>query len=378
MSLTLTRRHNVDRFGYLIPHRYGNLPMVGAVATYRPGEGRFGSAVAVEEGTENRIATPTTFAGWAIGGENAVLDNDGSFYPSQVKFARVRTTSWGFQSNSIPAANGQTWSVSYIARRGTGDGEPCAAIMIMNASNKHVSNIDPTFSSRNIGGGWVRYEATFTINYANTGYIRLRFSVTATNGGYHDFALPQLEQKPYATSFIDGTRAAGVLRYPQLLDKKRGTLSVWINPHVLANWNNFFSMSLSTGRFLLYFDANGSSRWEFGPSNIGPATPAGTIRAGQWTMHTLTWDADVGVYRYYVNGEFVGERQYVEPDSLPSALPTVTNYGALLDEFLILPYAASEEEIVSWYEAQGPLPPHPQASLQWDRQAVRPAQMVKL
>ena len=48
MSLTLTRRHNVDRFGYLIPTRYGNVPMVGAVATYRPGEGRFGGAVRVD------------------------------------------------------------------------------------------------------------------------------------------------------------------------------------------------------------------------------------------------------------------------------------------------------------------------------------------
>src|SRR5690606_33818189 len=92
----------------------------------------------------------------------------------------------------------------------------------------------------------------------------------------------------------------------------------------------------------------------FGPSNSGPVTPSGTIVAGQWAMHTLTWDADAGVYRYYVNGELVGERQYVEPDSLPSALPTVNNYGALLDELLILPYAASEEEIRAWYELPAP------------------------
>jgi len=153
---------------------------------------------------------------------------------------------------------------------------------------------------------------------------------------------------------VDGTRANGVLHYPQLLDKKRGTLSVWINPHVVANWNQFFWMSISTGRFLLYFRANGSSTWDFGPSGSGPGAPAGTIVAGQWTMHTLTWDADAGVYRYYVNGEFVGERQYVEPDSLPSALPTVTNYGALLDELLILPYAATEEEIKAWYNSNAP------------------------
>src|SRR5690606_2515298 len=53
-------------------------------------------------------------------------------------------------------------------------------------------------------------------------------------------------------------------------------------------------------------------------------------------------------------GKLVGERQYVEPDSLPSALPTVNNYGALLDELLILPYAASPEEIRAWYELGAP------------------------
>ena len=39
----------------------------------------------MEEGTENKIATPTTFAGWADLRGGAVLNNDGSFYPSQAK-----------------------------------------------------------------------------------------------------------------------------------------------------------------------------------------------------------------------------------------------------------------------------------------------------
>jgi hypothetical protein len=195
-------------------------------------QGKFGQAVLVEEGTENKIATPTTFADWANLSGGAVLDNDGSFYPSQAKFARVTTTDWHFQSNSIPAANGQTWSVSYIARRGTGNGEPRAAIMIMNASNGHVSNINLTFSSRNIGGGWGRYEATFTINCADTGYIRLRFYVTATNGGYHDFALPQLEEKPYATSFTPGTRSPETLTLPTagVLNENEFDITGWFIP----------------------------------------------------------------------------------------------------------------------------------------------------
>jgi hypothetical protein len=374
MSLTLTRRYNADRFGYLIPHRYGNLPMVGAVATYRPGEGRFGGAVAVEEETENKIATPTTFVGWAGLSGGAVLDNDGSFYPSQAKFARVTTTNWYFQSNSIPATNGQTWSVSYIARRGTGDGEPRAAIMLMNESNRHVDNINPTFSSRNIGGGWVRYEATFTINREDTGYIRLRFYVSATNSGYHDFALPQLEQKPFATSFVDGTRANGRLGYEQFPEGPF-TVAVWgktfdsrkVHRMPFGKWNRFYySIDPSNKLLLSWVDSTNIQKIAGGSIMINPL---------DWHFYVLTWDGTTLIG--YIDGD---EHVRATPDMTQpgNAFGWGNYYGGgggylwngLLDEGLILPYAATEEEIKGWYEAKGPLPPHPQAALQWDWQAV--------
>src|SRR5690606_25047207 len=67
-------RYNVDRFGYLIPHRYGNLPMVGAVATFRPGEGPFGrDAIAVEEATENLWKADTQWIDYQL--NTAVYDH---------------------------------------------------------------------------------------------------------------------------------------------------------------------------------------------------------------------------------------------------------------------------------------------------------------
>src|SRR5690606_29517771 len=99
----------------------------------------------------------------------------------------------------------------------------------------------------------------------------------------------------------------------------------------------------------------------------------------------IVWDYASGVIRAYLDGEFKGTATYDKHALIPfdrievgyrQGISSASNL--LFDELLILPYAASEEEIASWYEAQGLLPPHPQASLQWDRQAVRPAQMVKL
>jgi len=277
--------------------------------------------------------------------------------------------------------------------------------MIMNASNKHVSNIDPTFSSRNIGGGWVRYEDTFTINREDTGYIRLRFSVTATNGGYHDFALPQLEQKPFATSFVDGTRAVGRLSYPK-------SLIAGLNALTVAAWTPGPPYWVSGYRYLVAAQTSETS--PFGDLFVLRQTGSNNhIRlwvrndansANVEIVYNNVWDGNwhliVGVINkspepgrqpieLYVDGELGASSSNVD------AVPDLSNinetwgvrvghwYGSgqwngLIDELLILPYAASEEEIVSWYEAQGPLPPHPQASLQWDRQTVRPVQMVKL
>jgi len=362
MSVTATFTRNS------IAYKEDGTPVRAGVPRFE--EGKFGQAVLGEAGTENKIATPTTFAGWARLDGGAVLDNDGSFYPSQAKFARVTTTAWGFQSNSIPAANGQTWSVSYIARRGTGDGEPCAAIMIMNASNTHVSNISPTFSSRNIGSGWVRYEATFTINRADTGYICLRFYVTATNGGYHDFTLPQLEQKPYATSFIDGTRSPETLTIPTagVLNPQEGTVACWVKlSHLNPNDYNAFFTSGDAGapdpRILIMRefeggDVNKIRVWDGDGSSEAILTSVTTLQAGIWYYVAFTWSPSGR--KLYVNG--VLEASNTRSNNLGFA--TLAKIGSwlsrgylngLIDDLRIDNIARSDAEILAAYQSGQPL-----------------------
>lgn len=334
-------------------------PLPDHVVTRRPGEGRFGGAVAVEEGTTNQIFVAgyqSWFASLNIGDSTDRSVGGGTIRVTRLGEHRYRAEVIADCTYpSLALTNNFTWPANqphtisayildYYEAPGT-------------TGRFGLGRRDFGFPSLHGADGLGRKTHT----HQDTQDINTGFAVRSSNdlikaGTYIEWEFAQVElNKPFATSFVAGTRAAGKLEYPQPLNKKRGTFSVWINPHVVRNWNNFFLMSVSTGRFLLYFGADGWSKWDFGPLNSGPGTPAGTIVAGQWAMHTLTWDADAGVYRYYVNGEFVGERQYVEPDSLPSALPTVTNYGALIDELLILPYAASEEHIAELYRETRPL-----------------------
>src|SRR5690606_18245024 len=102
--------------------------------------------------------------------------------------------------------------------------------------------------------------------------------------------------------------------------------------------------------------------------------------AGEWLFVALAFDGATGTLYVGRAGTLYSVRG--TPTVLvggPGDLlvnPSLLDF--LFDELLILPYAASEEEIRSWYEADGPLPPHPDALLQWDWQAVRPATMVAL
>jgi hypothetical protein len=317
MSLTLTRRHNVDRFGYLIPTRYGNVPMMGAVATYRPGEGRFGGAVAVEEGTTNLVPpNRLKFEGWsAYSGAQVTLTQNVEFPEiGRNDATRIRTT-------------GGTGNLKYLTsiERSIADQAYAGSVYIKNIGSKPVRfgiNIGPSVTVN--PGEWTRAIVSGIGNGISN--FSLRFDAVNVDDDLDFIAWgPQGERKPFATSFVDGTRPDGILAYPIAL-KDDYTIACYRKSHTDEDYKHV--VKRSDGK--VFVDGVEDSEYDVG-----------------W----LGCDDDTLM---------------------------LSNQTGLVDELLILPYAASEEEIASWYEAQGPLPPHPQALLQWDRQTVRPAQMVKL
>lgn len=381
MGMILTRRYNVDRFGYLIPHRYGNLPMVGAVATYRPGEGRFGGAVAVEEGTTNLVyGSGTIFRGTHISPDEL---------PAPPPVTPVFCYTWTYLdwAGDIELAKtfqaGDVVTISgWIYESG-----PWAILDVFGTENGTVRNFGRVFKTTG-QIGWHYFEKTVVFQGETTNFHIEDGGWDSYNPDREDesqiwLVNVQMEEKPFATSFVDGTRAAGRLTYP-LVGSSEFTVAVWFKGLWIAenkpipNWMAILQLAeeeTSGSRWYLEVDNDGSGNPRF-------ITPGGVLAPydNEWHHFVVVRRSD-GVHQVYFDGEY---KQQNTPGWTPSFLRLghqidgKRHLNCLFDELLILPYAASEEEIVSWYEAQGPLPPHPQASLQWDRQTVRPAQMVKL
>jgi len=400
MSLTLTRRHNVDRFGYLIPTKYGNVPMMGAVATYRPGEGRFGGAVAVEEGTTNCIVS-RDFEAWAsyvTGNATGTVEfRQDPIYGKVVKLKKTDGGSGRFGlRGTLSGLSGSLYTQSVYVRALSGTG--CIACVYVDAA-KTGGGFIISSTYRNLSdlplGQWVRIVATkdgSPDTLAGGGFVYIWVD---TDNGECEFAYPQVEAKPFATSFVDGTRATGGLEYPgSVLPLDEATLICWVKAHegstdqrrdfwainnsVSSDDRLILSRNITGSGWGFHFRLAGGSQFELRhnvPLDFG------------WHMIGFRYRYNASSDRYDLALIFDGDIVATGTSANAGILKNIyrlysdgNHYAAncLIDELLILPYAASEEEIVSWYEAQGPLSPHPQASLQWDRQTVRPAQMVKL
>ena len=350
MSLTLTRRHNVDRFGYLIPTKYGNVPMVGAVATYRPGEGRFGGAVAVEERTTNIL-----WVGWEQGGVNP---SDGSLYGAS---NRIRTP-----LIAVSPSTTYTFSVQDTAY----------AILAI-----YEYQTDGTYIQRTLYSDQV-FSMTTTENTGQIRVIAVRQGDEALTPDAIEVFKPQGEARPYATSFVAGTRAAGRLTYPakDIVNPEAGTIHMYLQAPVLDK--DWFLWDTRVNRHHAFYRASTGQLEIFW--NNSKRMLAALPQDKAWHTVTVVWQGEQT--SLLIDGEdkatdtIPGGIQLADDElfTLGSRYNYADQATKLIDEFLVLPYAASEEEIASWYEAQGPLPPHPQALLQWDWQAVRPAQVVKL
>jgi|LSQX01.1.fsa_nt_gb hypothetical protein len=399
MGMILTRRYNVDRFGYLIPHRYGNLPMVGAVATYRPGEGRFGGAVAVEEGTTNLWSgTSDKTRTWRrYSGGNWI-----TFVSDNEILVDFFVESSGDSLLYCPSLDGvsegpYTFSVEYEVYEfhTTASKSNGFYLYIHDASGNMVGRSEVLQPKPGERG---RLHVTVNNPAENTSFPRVAVSWGASMAAGDRVRMRvfnfQIEAKPFATSFVDGTRAAARLEYPTSLLTGSWTLSTWLKRNYTGLYQGVAGFGSEGDSDHLYWILNYSGLICWGLRVDG--TRFFQLSWGDdphindtenWHHHVIQVDNDALKARYFLDGVLFGEKALsspVPPITKPQSFGLGRYYRSsgiksiLFDELLILPYAASEEEILSWYEAQGPLPPHPQALLQWDWQAVRPATMVVL
>src|SRR5690606_29313116 len=270
------------------------------------------------------------------------------------------------------------WTFSCYVRRA--DGKPVTNVgyvylyLYSAESGKRLdSNKGPT-AIVDCGDGWYRVIRTDTVS--EPAYVDLvGFSaLDGTTDWYFDGW--QLEAKPFATSFVAGTRAAGVLQYSAsgIINPDAGTIAFWYRPEFdlsliqdqstspkLIQVGNYYTNGSFTlwhysnpGRLSLYVRGQDATGW----------TAHGTVyqsdtgfARGKWSYVAVTWD---GLnWAVYVDGRRVLSITSSQPlgridGDIWQFAHGSPKYSQLFDELLILPYAASPEEIRAWYELGAP------------------------
>ncbi|HPZ15009.1 MAG TPA: LamG domain-containing protein, partial [Bacillota bacterium] len=305
----------------------GLAPVSGS-ATLVPDGGKFGGAVAVEEGTTNIL--------WVEWEQGSLNPSNGS----------PHATSSSIRTPLIAVSPSTTYTFSvqdnaYVIRA------------------VYEYQTDGTYIQRTIQSDQV-FSLTTT---ANTGQIR----ATASRRDNKDLTpdaievfKPQAERKPFATSFVDGTRAAGKLEYPQIIwNHATGTFAAWVKTPTDVTTDRVLTLqwaSDETGadtRFGIRMNTTGRFVVSYGSANT--LTTAGAYNDGQWHHVALTWVDGTADIHFYVDGERVasasGPISVRNPGGRYRGVIPIGHRGytyndqwwnGLIDELLTLPYAATD------------------------------------
>lgn len=333
---------------------------------YEPG--KFGQGIMIEEGTTNLVSNPSFESGlwtetWGTEGTHGtasiVAGRNGNGSAMRLTVLQESATYGKVSNRNISISSTDTVTISYYARANRNGVAINYSYLMSKTKGNYVlaSSFSPALTTE-----WKRYTVTLTNIPTATDYgLMLALDPRTTTVNANDWVEiddVQIEKKPYATSFVNGTRSAETLTIQTagVLNKDEGTIELWINPTTIQNWNNFFNMNISTGRFLLFFNSSGQVFWDYGVMNSGLTTAPGTAKAGQWLHVTMRWSASKGTRELFVNGVLIGSKSFIPPSSLPSTVSVVNNYGAIIDDLRISSRARTDEEILAAYQSNSPLP----------------------
>jgi len=214
-----------------------------AVNVPRFEQGKFGQAVLVEEGTTNLISNGncesnapnlnstiltgrTTYllsSDWAHDGGSSLKVITGSA-ASEDKFVQL-----GAYESLNGLTDGQTYTFSAYVYVPQGTDPSRVALRFYDYANGRMQIVLSRQQFRNLSWRLWEMQVTRTIRSgATAAFVRLEVR-HAEEGKVAYFDAIQLEQKPYATSFIDGTRAAESLTIPtaSVLNPQEGTVECW-------------------------------------------------------------------------------------------------------------------------------------------------------
>ena len=218
--------------------------------------GKFGKAVLVEEGTTNLVDV----AAWNPIHDNTyqtVTKTTDTFMGQPVYRAVKKSTGAPPTTlrSSLTIANGESYSASLWVKHENADELQYSRLIFYTSAYGTYA-----YTTGKRAGEWERLEVTYTNNTGSdiTGvYVYFYPARSIDNVTY--FTCPQLEAKPYATSFIDGTRATETLTIPTegVLNPQEGTIEGWwLIPDFAkftTNWRRLWGFSHTDGHSAVYY-----------------------------------------------------------------------------------------------------------------------------
>ena len=335
-------------------------------------QGKFGKAIMIEEGTTNFFTNSRLLnngSGWTPLSANAWVDSSGE-YPyihCEAQWDGV------YQNLSLSAT---TYTLTYLVKHKAGsntigshfDGSPSMKIRVDSGAW-----VDGNIITVPSDGNWhlVEIQATYTQAGSYRVFLQPGRGVTEVSEFYFKYA--QIEQKPYATSFIDGTRAAETLTIPTagVLNPQQGTIEVWVyvpdfwKPGI-PYWRRIWGIGRGAGAgmyWLGYDPVAGKITFSI-YNNAGTAQ---TITANKpavgWHLFTARWSASE--MSLWIDGVKMGSKT---SPSLPTNFADTTlaigcrsdspydNVNTLIDDFRVSNRARTDAEILSLYQSGQPAP----------------------
>ena len=349
-------------------------------ATLRP-DGYFGGGVAVEEATVNLIATQggaaqdwTAWSHWSTGAT--------SYWASQGTFndPDYGVVWWGigtsksahlYDYSPYTLLQGQTLTFSIYLKADEEITLP-ESVFFTRRADATYDYVDHDPVSITLTPKWQRFTWTTTLP-ADAGGIGVRLGTGDVLENKKIYAaFPQLEEKPFATSFVNGSRAAGRLTYKHLCTPK-GSVHFKIQlqqpVHQVTIARMFFEMDnadrsklmairLYQGKYLSWFVRDGVIDVALCQTDIS-STGLNWV-PGEWHTVQATWDFDTGKWQLILDGVMYEETQAATYSqemvnlNIGCAINNSFHCNAIIDEFRIDDVVRTQDELNAWRESNAP------------------------
>ena len=349
--------------------------------------GKFGKAIMVEEGTTNLLANPSFETdsnsdgladNWTVmvrgtgdsSRTHAVSRVQALLHGSYAQRLEItggvtNTNGSGLQSASVNVTPGQVYTASAYVRASVAD----KVMMSLRWVDSTGAYITDTYSQQKVGTSVTRITVTGTAP-ANAARVSVVIYGINQVGEWLEVDAVQLEQKPYATSFTDGTRVPETLTIPTagVLKPQEGTVECWVyvndvvRRNIASNWPTVVLIRKgSSVANWIWLEHNPAGIWVLQiRKEDGTITGSGSfsdsLTPDGWHYFAIRWNTQEGLAELFHNGvkrislaNVIFPAEYDRINIGHRSGASGDWFNSLIDDLRISSRAKSDEEILAAY-----------------------------